>query len=70
MIRSIRQINGAFTVVEDHNGHRWGWIICVCGFDTFAINSTPRNPGVHAKQIRRWAVTHSGCEGNDHKENS
>jgi hypothetical protein len=69
-IKAIRKISTAFSVVEDHNGHRWGWIICICGTSPFCVNSTPRNPGGHAKQIRKWALTHSGCGSNDKEETS
>ncbi len=69
-LKAIRAINSTFTVEEDHNGHRWGWITCACKDAPFAINSTPRNPGVHAKQIRRWAGRHGMCVSGDREETS
>jgi len=40
-----------FEVVEDHNGHRWGWIVCqVCG-DNVPVWGTPGRPGNHAKRL-------------------
>ena len=56
MLKAIRKINSALTVEEDHNGHRWGWITCQCGDKPFTVNCTPRNPGIHAKQIRQWPL--------------
>jgi hypothetical protein len=47
-----------FEVVEDHKGHRWGWVICRgCG-DRFRVNSTPKNPGNEAAHIRQFADKH------------
>ncbi|MGW0806522.1 hypothetical protein [Nonomuraea sp. NPDC002799] len=69
-IRALRKISATFSVAEDHNGHRWGWITCICGRSPFSINSTPRNADVHAKQIRRWAATHLACGGGDKEETS
>ena len=46
-------------VEEIHRGHRWGEIRCACGL-SFAIWSTPRNPGTHAKQIARFVALHAG----------
>lgn len=68
-IKELRQLAAAFSVVDDHNGHRWGWITCICGQNPFSVNCTPRNPGVHARQIRQWAKTHCEC-GDDKEETS
>lgn len=65
-LRAIRKIS-AFTVEEDHNGHRWGWMRCECGDAPFSINCTPRNPGNHAKQIQRWVTRHALCVSRDNE---
>jgi hypothetical protein len=39
---------------ERHSGHLWGFIHCGKGCRV-RINSTPRNQGDHAKDIRRAA---------------
>ncbi|NYZ69633.1 hypothetical protein H0A36_26825 [Endozoicomonas sp. SM1973] len=57
-------------VIERHNGHTWGVIRCPnndkncrCGeFCQNSIWSTPRRPGTHAKQIKRYV---QGCIYND-----
>lgn len=67
-LKTIRKINSAFTVEEDHNGHRWGWITCDCGDAPFSIHSTPRNPGGHAKQIQKWTARHAVCWTDDQEE--
>jgi hypothetical protein len=46
------------TVAEIHRGHRWGEVRCLCGL-AFAVWSTPRNAGTHAKQIIRFAGLHA-----------
>ncbi|NRQ36469.1 hypothetical protein HII36_32240 [Nonomuraea sp. NN258] len=69
-IKVVLGENNALFVKEDHNGHRWGWIMCVCGDSPFSVNSTPRNPGTHAKQIARWRVRHAECASNDQEETS
>lgn len=70
VLAALRKVNRAWTVVQDHNGHRWGWILCSCGEDKFVINCTPRNPGVHAKQIQRWTVKHDQCGAEEQEEDS
>lgn len=64
------EINAAFkrlrkiqtlTVVEEHNGHRWGWVECSCGAMPYKVWSTPRNAGNHAKGILEWAYEHAEC---------
>jgi hypothetical protein len=45
-------------VVELHSGHRWGEVRCdVCG-SARDVSSTPRNQGVHAKQLKRFVARH------------
>jgi len=51
-----------FDVVEDHNGHRWGWVICTVCNERMRISSTPRNPGTTAKQVRQFAKHHLHLE--------
>ncbi|MEU7863531.1 hypothetical protein [Nonomuraea sp. NPDC049141] len=70
VLKAIRKINSALTVEEDHNGHRWGWITCRCGDKPFTVNCTPRNPGIHAKQIRQWATRHFECKSDDQEGTS
>ena len=49
----------AFDIVEDHNGHRWGFVVCkTCG-QSRRINSTPRNPGNEANHIRQFGRQHN-----------
>lgn len=49
------------TVHRIHRGHRWGELECdECG-SAFAIWSTPRNAGTHAKQISRFTDAHARC---------
>jgi len=57
-------------VVEDHKGHRWGWVICLTchqgqpdrGYPgdpgSFTVWSTPEPPEGHAKQIHRFVARH------------
>jgi hypothetical protein len=68
VLKAIRKIYTTLTVEESHKGHRWGWIVCECGNEPFAINCTPRNPGTHAKQIRHWATRHLECKSGDDGE--
>ncbi len=57
---ALRNARQAGLVVEElHRGHRWGEIRCGCGL-SFAVWSTPRNPGTHAKQIGRFVALHAG----------
>jgi hypothetical protein len=49
-------------VTEIHRGHRWGELACATCGSTFAIWSTPRSPGTHAKQINRFTDVHTKCE--------
>lgn len=37
-----------------HSGHLWGYVFCGSGCRV-RVNSTPRNQGDHAKDIRRAA---------------
>jgi hypothetical protein len=37
-------------------GHAWATLRCPAGEDTVAVWSSPRNPGNHAKQIRRAVI--------------
>jgi hypothetical protein len=46
-------------VVELHAGHRWGEVICAACGSTREVWSTPRNPSVHAKQLKRFIVRHT-----------
>jgi hypothetical protein len=46
-------------VVELHNGHRWGQVRCEACESTRFISSTPRNPSVHAKQLKRFIAQHT-----------
>lgn len=58
--KKVRKVDG-LAVVESHNGHRWGWVTCVCGGTPYRVWCTPRNPGNHAKGILEWVADHSGC---------
>ncbi|MBB6345324.1 hypothetical protein FHU36_001833 [Nonomuraea muscovyensis] len=58
--RRVREIP-TLTVVESHNGHRWGWVRCICGATPFKVWSTPRNAGNHAKAVVAWAIGHARC---------
>jgi len=54
-----------FESVEDHNGHRWGWVVCrECG-ERLRVHSTPRNPGVEAKRIDQFAARHLTHRNNE-----
>ncbi|MFC5824896.1 hypothetical protein [Nonomuraea insulae] len=59
-IKRIRKID-SLLVVESHNGHRWGWVECVCATTRYKIWCTPRNPGDHANDILRWVDEHAAC---------
>ncbi|GAA3256328.1 hypothetical protein GCM10020216_093310 [Nonomuraea helvata] len=59
-LKAIRKI-GWLTLVETHNGHRWGRADCVCGRDPYTIWCTPRNPGNHARDILKWVGKHAVC---------
>ncbi|MGI5286000.1 hypothetical protein ACQEVF_22065 [Nonomuraea polychroma] len=61
MIRKMEWL----TVLESHNGHRWGWIECACGEAPQPVWCTPRNPGNHAKRIFRWVDEHAECAKNE-----
>jgi hypothetical protein len=57
-------------VVDNHKGHRWGWVICLdchrgradCGYPgdpgSFTVYCTPSSPDNHAKQIARFIARH------------
>lgn len=47
-----------FRVVEWHSGHRWGSVICEECESSRYVSSTPRNPSVHAKQLKRFIAIH------------
>jgi hypothetical protein len=47
------------SVVELHSGHRWGEVTCEECESTREVWSTPRNPGVHAKQLKRFIARHT-----------
>jgi hypothetical protein len=47
------------TVVELHRSHRWGEVRCEPCESTRDVWSTPRNPGVHAKQLKRFIERHT-----------
>jgi hypothetical protein len=63
-LKVIRKIEW-LTLVESHNGHRWGRIECVCGAEPQPVWCTPRNPGNHAKRILRWVDDHMECAKNE-----
>ena len=46
-------------VEEIHRGHRWGEVTCVPCSARFAVWSTPRDAGTHAKQIDRFTARHT-----------
>jgi len=50
--------SAGWTVAPTQSGHRWGVMRCGAAGDTSecraSIWSTPRNPGDHAKQLRRF----------------
>ncbi len=46
-------------VVELHAGHRWGEVICESCQSARDVWSTPRNPGPHAKQLKRFIAKHT-----------
>lgn len=46
-------------VVELHSGHRWGEVRCESCQSSREVWSTPRNPGIHAKQLKRFVVRHT-----------
>jgi hypothetical protein len=62
------------TVVENHKGHRWGWVICLeCHQGpadrghpgdpgSFTVWGTPEPPENHAKQIARFVARHRHWE--------
>jgi hypothetical protein len=44
------------TIVESHRGHRWGEVLAAAPDGAaFGVWATPKNPGNHAKDIRRFA---------------
>lgn len=62
---ALRRAEAAGLAVKSiHRGHCWGEVICMRCQASFAIWSTPRNPGTHAKQIDRFKQrhTHSGSQ--------
>ncbi len=47
--------SAGFTVVPTTaHGHSWGYIDCPKCDQRLYVNSTPKNAGNHAKQIRRF----------------
>lgn len=51
--------SAGWTVVPTKSGHRWGVARCAGDGDDrcrVSIWSTPRNPGDHAKQLRRFVA--------------
>lgn len=46
-------------VQEVHRGHRWGEVTCLPCSARFAVWSTPRDPGTHAKQVERFTARHT-----------
>jgi len=46
-------------VVEIHSGHRWGEVMCARCESSREVWSTPRNPGTHAKQLKRFILRHA-----------
>jgi len=47
-----------FRVVEIHNGHTWGRVICLTCNAYESIWSTPRVPENNAKAIARFVAKH------------
>jgi len=47
------------TVVTLHSNHRWGEVICEPCQSARDVWSTPRNPGTHAKQLKRFIAEHT-----------
>ena len=54
-----RAVRAGLLVIEIHNGHRWGEVICEPCSAKRAVYSTPRSPGTHAKQIDRFTTQHT-----------
>ena len=50
--------NAGWTVAPSPSGHRWGSVHCSAGRAgcRLSIFSTPRNPGNHARHIRRALI--------------
>jgi hypothetical protein len=46
-------------VNEIHRGHRWGEVVCASCLASRDVYTTPRNPGIHAKQIDRFTLDHT-----------
>jgi hypothetical protein len=64
---ALEYANGRdWTVTRTASGHRWGVAICGRGCSV-SIWSTPKNPGNHAKAIRRAveACPHSPADDED-----
>jgi len=61
VLRKARQ--AGFEVVEDHNGHRWGYIIYPECAAPQKIWSTPRSPDRHAQFLNSFLDEHMqvGC---------
>jgi hypothetical protein len=45
-------------------GHKWGRITCSLGHRV-SVWSTPRNPGNHARDLRKWADQHVHAGSDD-----
>ncbi len=54
-----RAKQAGLSVEEVHRGHRWGKVICAPCSASFAVWSTPRSAGTHAKQIDRFTAQHA-----------
>jgi hypothetical protein len=54
-----RAADAGLEVVEIHKGHRWGDVRCARCSAARSVSSTPRNAGIHAKQIDRFTVSHT-----------
>ena len=46
-------------VEEDHNGPRWGNVVCSKCPATFSVWGTPKDADNHAKQIARFVARHT-----------
>ena len=54
-----RAVRAGLLVIEIHNGHRWGEVMCEPCSAKRSVYCTPRDPGTHAKQVDRFTAQHT-----------
>jgi hypothetical protein len=55
-------LSSSVTWSSGRPGHKWGRISCAQGHRV-SVWSTPRSPGNHARDLRKWAEQHAHSVG-------